>query len=108
VVEVLGALLAVVWVRVQDMAVLWVANGVGLRALAQGVHFEAPFATAEAVAVEVVARFHADEAVVVSLFAGLEITVFILDELNLSCQRGIGPCARSWCSFERGNRERGR
>jgi hypothetical protein len=86
------------------MAVLRVADGVGLWAVARGVCLKAPFATVAAVAVSVVAGFHTYEAVV----AGLGITVLILDEVDLACRRWIGPCARSLCSFERGNRERGR
>jgi hypothetical protein len=86
------------------MAVLGVANGMGIWAVARGVCFETPFAAVAAVAVSVVTWFHTDEAVV----AGLRITVFILDEVDLACRRWIGPCARSLCSFDRGNRERGR
>jgi hypothetical protein len=86
------------------VAVLWVTNGVGSWAVASGVRLEAPFAAVAAVAVSVVAGFHTYEAVV----AGFGVTVFILDEVNLSCRRWIGPCARSLCSFERGNREQGR
>jgi hypothetical protein len=100
----LGAALAMVGVRDWNMAVLGVANGVGVWAVASGVHFEAPFAAVVAVAVSVVTRLHADEAVVV----GFRITVFILDEMDLACRRWIGPCARSLCSFDQGNREWGR
>jgi hypothetical protein len=85
-----------------DVAVLWVTDGVGLWAIASGVCLEAPLATVVAVAVSVVTGFHTYEAVV----AGLGITVFILDEVDLACRRWIGPCARSLCSFDRGNRER--
>jgi hypothetical protein len=92
----------VVGVRYGDMAVLRVADSVGIWAVASGVCFEAPFATVATVVVSVVTRFHADEAVV----AGLGITVFILDEVDFACQRWIGPCARSLCSLEWGNRER--
>jgi hypothetical protein len=91
-------------VRSWDMAVLWVTDGVGFWAVASGVRLEAPLAAVAAVAVSVVTRFHAYKAVV----AGLGITVFILDEVDLVCRRWIGPCARSLCSFEQGNRERGR
>jgi hypothetical protein len=86
------------------MAVLRVADGVGFGAVASRVCLEAPFATVAAVAVSVVTGFHTDEAVV----AGLGITVFILDKVNLACRRWIGPCARSLCSLDWGNRERGR
>jgi hypothetical protein len=86
------------------MAVLWVADGVGFWAVASGVCLETPFATVAAVAVSVVTGFHTYEAVV----AGLGITVFILDEMDLACRRWIGPCARSLCSSEWGNREWGR
>jgi hypothetical protein len=85
-----------------DMAVLGVANGMGVWAVASGVRFKAPFAAVAAVAISVVTRLHADEAVV----AGLGITVFILDEVDLTCRRWIGPCIRSLCSFDWGNRER--
>jgi hypothetical protein len=91
-----------VGVRYWDMAVLRVANGVGLWAVASGVCFETPFAAVAAVAISVVTGFHADEAVV----AGLGITVFILDEVDLACQRWTGPCARSLCSLDWENRER--
>jgi hypothetical protein len=87
------------------VAVLGVTNGVGLGAVTSGVCFETPFAAVAAVAVSVVTRLHADEAVVTDL----EITVFILDEVDPAHCRWIGPCARSLCSFDRGNREqRGR
>jgi hypothetical protein len=86
------------------VAVLRVADGVRLWAVASGVCFEAPFATVAAVAVSVVTRLHTYEAVVM----GFGITVFILDEMDLACRRWIGPCARSLCSFEWGNREQGR
>jgi hypothetical protein len=76
----------------------------GVWAVASGVRFETPLATVAAVAVSVVTRFHADETVI----TGLGIIVFILDEMDLACRRWIGPCARSLCSFDRGNRERGR
>jgi hypothetical protein len=95
---------AVVGVRDWDVAVLRVADGVGSWAVASRVRLEAPFATVAAVAVSVVTRFHTYEAVV----AGLGITVFILDEMDFACRRWIGPCARSLCSMEQGNRERGR
>jgi hypothetical protein len=101
----LRAAFAMVWVRNQDVAILRVADGVGFGAVTGGVCFKAPFTAIAAVAVSVVTGFHADEAVV----AGLGITVFILDEVDLACRRWIGPCARSLCSFDRGNREwRGR
>jgi hypothetical protein len=93
-----------VGVRNWNMAVLGVAYGVGFRAVAHGVCLEAPFATVAAVVVSVVTGLHADKAVVTDL----EITVFILDEVNLVHCRWIGPCARSLCSFDRGNREWGR
>jgi hypothetical protein len=86
------------------VAVPWVADGMGFWAVTSGVRLETPFAAVAAVAVSVVAGFHTYEAVV----AGLRITVFILDEVDLVCRRWIGPCARSLCSLERGNRERGR
>jgi hypothetical protein len=86
------------------VAVLLVANGMGSWTVASGVCLEAPLAAVAAVAVSVVAGFHTYETVV----AGLGITVFILDEVDFACRRWIGPCARSLCSFERGNRERGR
>jgi hypothetical protein len=86
------------------VAILWVTDGVGFWAVTSGVRLEAPFATVAAVVVSVVTGFHTYEAVV----AGLGITVFILDEVDLACRRWIGPCTRSLCSFERGNRERGR
>jgi hypothetical protein len=70
-----------VGVRYWDVAVLWVADGMGFWAVASGVCFEAPFATVAAVAISVVSGFHADEAVVV----GLGITVFILDEVDFAC-----------------------
>jgi hypothetical protein len=76
----------------------------GFGAVASGVRLEAPFATVAAVAISVVTGFHTYKAVV----AGLGITVFILDEMDLVCRRWIGPCARSLCSLEQGNRERGR
>jgi hypothetical protein len=100
----LRAAFAMVGVRNWDVAVLWVANGVGLGAVARGVCFEAPLAAVAAVTVSVVTRLHADEAVVTDL----GITVFILEEVDFACWRWIGPCARSLCSFDRGNRERGR
>jgi hypothetical protein len=73
------------------VAILRVADGVGSWAVASGVRLEAPFAAVAAVAVSVVTGFHTYEAVV----AGLGITVFILEEVDLSCRRWIGPCARS-------------
>jgi hypothetical protein len=94
-------LFAIIGVRDWDMAVLGVADGVGFGTMAGGMHFEAPFAAVAAVAVHVVAGFHADKAVVMDL----EITVFILDKVDLVCQRWIGPCVRFLCSFEWGNRE---
>jgi hypothetical protein len=93
-----------VGVRYWDVTVLRVTDGMGSWAVASGVRLEAPFAAVAAVAVSVITGFHAYETVV----AGLGITVFILDEVDLACRRWIGPCARSLCSFERGNRERGR
>jgi hypothetical protein len=57
------------------------AWGLGLGAVASGVCFEAPFAAVVAVAISVVTGLHADKAVV----AGLGITVFILDEVDLAC-----------------------
>jgi hypothetical protein len=66
------------------------------------VRFEAPFAAIAAIAVSVVTRLHADEAVV----AGLGITVFILDKVDFACRRWIGPRVRSLCSLDWGNRER--
>jgi hypothetical protein len=86
------------------VAVLRVADGVGFWAVTGRVCLEAPFATVVAVVVSVVTGFHTYEAVV----AGLGITVFILDEVDFACRRWIGPCARSLCSVDRGNRERGR
>jgi hypothetical protein len=99
----LRAAFAIVGVRYWDMAVLRVTDSVGLWTVASGVCFEAPFAAIAAVAVSVVTGFHAYEAVVV----GFGITVFILDEVDFVCQRWIGPCARSLCSFDWGNREQG-
>jgi hypothetical protein len=87
-----------VGVRNRDMAVLWVADGMGLGAVARGVCFEAPFT------VSVVTRLHTDEAVVVDL----GITVFILEEVDLARRRWIGPCTRSLCSLDWGNREWGK
>jgi hypothetical protein len=72
-------------VRNWDVAILQVTDGVGLWAVTSGVRLEAPFATVVAVAVSVVTGFHTYEAVVV----GLRITVFILEEVDLSCQRWI-------------------
>jgi hypothetical protein len=87
------------------MVVLWVTDGVGPWAVASGVCFEAPFATVAAVVVSVVTGFHTYEAVV----AGFGITIFILDEVDFACRRWIGPCVRSLCSLDWGNREqRGR
>jgi hypothetical protein len=63
--------------------------------------FEAPLAAVEAVVVSVVTRFHAEEAVV----AGLDITVFILEDVDFAVHRQIGPAARSLCRMEWGNRE---
>jgi hypothetical protein len=100
----LGAAFAMVGVRYWDMAVLWVADGVGVGAVTRGVCLEAPLAAVAAVVVSMVTGLHADEAVV----ADLGITVFILEEVDFACQRQIGPCARSLCSFDWGNRERGR
>jgi hypothetical protein len=101
----LRAMLAIVGVRDWDVAVLGVTDGMRLWAVASGMHFKAPFAAVAAVAVSVVAGLHADKAVV----ADLEVTVFILDKVDFVCRRWIGPCARSLCSFEWGNREqRGR
>jgi hypothetical protein len=101
----LRAAFTMVWVRYWDVAVLQVADSMGLWAVACGVCFKAPFAAVAAVAISVVTGFHADEAVVV----GLGITVFILEEVDLACRRWIGPCARSLCSLDWGNREqRGR
>jgi hypothetical protein len=104
VVDVFGAALAVVGMRNWNMAVLGMANGMGFWAVTSRVCFKAPLAAVSAVAVSVVTWFHTDETVVV----GLGITVFILDEVDLSCRRWIGPCARSLCSFDQGNREQGR
>jgi hypothetical protein len=98
----LRAAFAVVGVRYWDVAVLWVADGVGPWAVASGVCLEAPFATVAAVVVSMVTGFHAYEAVV----AGFVFTVFILDEVDFVCRRWSGPCARSLCSFDWGNRER--
>jgi hypothetical protein len=70
-----------VGVRYWDMAVLRVADGVGLWAVASRVRFEAPFAAVAAVAISVITGLHADEAVV----AGLGVTVFILDKVDLTC-----------------------
>jgi hypothetical protein len=95
----LRALFTIVGVRDWNVTVLQVADGVRFGAVASGVCFKTPFA---AVAVSVVAWLHADEAVVTDL----GITVFILDEVDFACQRWIGPCARSLCSIEWGNRER--
>jgi hypothetical protein len=103
VVDILRAALAVVGVRDWDVAVLRVADSVGFWAVASRVRLKAPFAAVAAVVVSVVTGFHTYEAVV----AGFGITVFILDEVNFACRRWIGPCARSLCSVERGNRERG-
>jgi hypothetical protein len=100
----LRAVFAMIWVRNWDVAVHWVADGMGLGAVARGVCFEAPFAAVAAVAVSVVTGFHADEAVVMDL----GITVFILEEVDFVCRRWIGPCTRSLYSFDRGNREQGR
>jgi hypothetical protein len=101
----LRAAFAMVGVRYWDVAVLRVADGVGLWAVASGVCFKAPFTAIAAIAVSVVTGFHAYEAVV----AGFGITVFILDEVDFACRRWIGPCDRSLCSFDWGNREqRGR
>jgi hypothetical protein len=86
------------------VAVLRVADGMGFGTVASRVRLKAPFATVAAVAVSVVTGLHTYETVV----AGLGITVFILDEVDFACRRWIGPCARSLCSFEQGNRERGR
>jgi hypothetical protein len=97
----LRAVFAIVGVRNWDVAVLGMADCVGFGAVASSVRFEAPFAAVAAVAISMVAGFHADKAVI----AGLDITVFILDEVDFVCQRWIGPCARSLCSFEWGNRE---
>jgi hypothetical protein len=97
----LRAVFAIVGVRNWDMAVLGVTDGVGFWAVTSRVCFKAPFAAVAAVAVSVVARFHADKAVVMDL----EITVFILDKVDLVCRRWIGPCTRSLCSLEWGNRE---
>jgi hypothetical protein len=104
VIDILRAVFTVVRVRNRDMAVLGVAYGVGFRAVARGVCFKTPFATVAAVAVSVVTRLHADEAVVTDL----GITVFILDKVDLAHCRWIRPCARSLCSFDKGNREQGR
>jgi hypothetical protein len=93
-----------VGVRYWDVAVLWVADGVGFGAIASRVCLEAPLAAVAAVAVSMVTGFHADKAVV----ADLGITVFILEEVDFARQRRIGPCARSLCSFDWGNREQGR
>jgi hypothetical protein len=62
---------------------------------------EAPLTAVEAVTVSVVARFHAEETVVM----GLGITVFILEDVDFAVLRQIGPAARSLCSIEWGNRE---
>jgi hypothetical protein len=91
-------------VRDRDVAVLGVANSVGVWTVAIRVLLKAPLAAVEAVAVSVVDWFHADETVV----ADLGITVFILDEVDFACRRWIGPCARSLCSLDWGNREWGR
>jgi hypothetical protein len=100
----LRAAFSVVGVRNWNMAVLGVTYCMGFRAVAHRVCLEAPFATVAAVTVSVVTGLHTDEAVVMDL----EITVFILDEVNLAHCRQIGPCARSLCSFDQGNREWGR
>jgi hypothetical protein len=100
----LRAVFTMVWVGNWDVAVLGVANFMGLGAVASRVCLEAPFAAVAAVAVSVVTGLHADEAVV----ADLGITVFILEEVNFAHWRWIGPCARSLCSFDWGNREWGR
>jgi hypothetical protein len=98
----LKAVFAIVGVRDWDMAVLGVADCMWLGAVSCCMQFEAPLAAVAAVAVSVVTWLHVEEAVV----ADLEITVFILDKVDFACQRWIGPCARSLCSFEQGNRER--
>jgi hypothetical protein len=79
----LRAAFAMVGVRDWDVTVLWVADGVGLWAVASRVCFKTPFAAVAAVAISVVTGFHADEAVV----AGLGVTVFILDEVDFACRR---------------------
>jgi hypothetical protein len=93
---------AMVGVRDGDMAVLAVANGVWVWTGSGGVGLEAPLAAVEAVAVSVVTGLHAEETVVV----GLDITVFILEDVGFMVWRRIGPVARSLCSVEWGNRER--
>jgi hypothetical protein len=98
----LRAAFAIVGVRNWDMAVLGVTDGMGFGAVTGSMCFKAPFATVAAVVVSVVTGFHTDKAVVTDL----EVTVFILDEVDFACQRWIGPCARSLCSLEWGNRER--
>jgi hypothetical protein len=70
-----------VGVRYWNMAVLRMADGMGFGTVARGVCLEAPLAAVAAVAISVVTGFHADEAVV----AGLGITVFILEEVDLVC-----------------------
>jgi hypothetical protein len=92
---------AIVGVRNWDMAVLWVTDGMRFWAMASSMCFKAPFVAVAAVVVSVVTGLHADKAVV----ANLGITVFILDEVEFACQRQIGPCARSLCSLDWGNRE---
>jgi hypothetical protein len=67
-------------VRYWDVAILWVADGMGLGTIASGVCLEAPFAAISAVVVSVVTGFHANEAVVVDL----GITVFILDKVDFA------------------------
>jgi hypothetical protein len=98
----LRAAFTMVGVRNWDVAVLGMAYGMGFRAVACRVCFKAPFAAVAAVAVSMVTGLHTDKAVVTDL----EITVFILDKVDLAHCRWIGPCARSLCSFDQGNRER--
>jgi hypothetical protein len=93
---------AIVGVRDGDVAVFVMADGVWVWAGSGGVRLEAPLAAVEAVAVSVVAWLHTEEAIV----AGLDITVFILEDVYFAVRRRIGPVTRSLCSIEWGNRER--
>jgi hypothetical protein len=52
-----------VGVRYWDMAILWVADGMGLGTVASRVCLEAPLAAVVAVAVSVITRLHTDKAV---------------------------------------------
>jgi hypothetical protein len=76
----LRAAFAMVGVRYWDVAILQVADGMGVGTIASGVCLEAPLAAVAAVAVSVVTGLHADEAVV----ADLGITVFILEEVDFA------------------------